>query len=99
MIISWLFKWTRGDAGSLVAYLFTSSLKSSVASFLSFLVVIFGAISSGMFTTESGEFVGWMNVLGFGFTTGAGTDSMVNKGKRPEWSEDKRKEATDGPKT
>jgi hypothetical protein len=93
-IVSWLVKWSSGDAHSLMDYCFRNSFKRTVASVLTFLGIIVGAIASDMFKTDSGEFVGWMNVLVNGFTVGFGSDASINKGKRVVWTEDKRAEAS-----
>jgi len=89
-LVSWLAKWSAGEAGNLLDYCFRNSTKRTVAAALSFLGIILTAITSDMFTSSSGEFVGWMNVLFNGFAVGFGSDSAINKGKRAEWSGEKR---------
>jgi len=93
MLLSWLAKWSAGEAHGLIDYCFKNQIKRSVASALTFLGIVFGAITSDMFTSSSGEFVGWMNVLVNGFAVGFGSDSAINKGNRVAWSDEKRARA------
>ena len=89
-IASWLIKWSNDDAAGLVEYCFRNSFKRTVASVLSFLGIVFGFIALEIFTTDSGEFVGWMNVMVNGFMAGIGSDATINKGKRVTWTEAQR---------
>jgi hypothetical protein len=93
MLVSWLAKWSAGEAHGFLAYCFKNQIKRSVASVLTFLGVILTAVTSDMFTSASGEFVGWTNVLVNGFAVGFGSDSAINKGQRTVWTENKRAEA------
>lgn len=94
-MISWLIKWSVGEAGGLIDYCFRSSFKRTVGAVMTFLSLIVGFIVSDMFRTEGGDFVGWMNVMVNGFMAGSGSDAIINKGKRVEWTNDKRaKEVT-----
>jgi hypothetical protein len=89
-MISWLIKWSSGEAHGLIDYCFKNSIKRTVAAVMAFLGLVAGFIVSDMFTTASGEFVGWMNVMVNGFMAGSGSDAIINKGKRTEWSAEKR---------
>jgi len=95
MLVSWLAKWSAGEAHGLLDYCFKNQIKRSVASVLTFLGVILTAVTSDMFTSSSGEFVGWMNVLVNGFAVGFGSDSAINKGKRTAWTDEKRAETVE----
>lgn len=89
-LVSWLVKWTNGEASGLLDYCFKNSAKRTAASVLAFLGVIAGFIALEIFTTASGEFVGWMNVMVNGFMAGSGSDAMINKGKRLVWDQQTR---------
>jgi len=91
-LVSWLAKWSQGDAHGLLEYTLKNNFKRTVASILSALGFIIGLVTSGIFHTESGEFVGWAIVMINGFGVGFGSDSAINKGKRVSWTDEKRKE-------
>lgn len=91
-LVSWLAKWSQGDAHGLLDYCFRNNWKRTIASVLTALGVVLGMVTSGVYMTDGGEFVGWALVLSNGFAVGFGSDSAINKGKRVEWSADKRKE-------
>ena len=91
MLASWFGKWVQGDTGGLWQYVITGNLKPTLASVFSFLGVALAAIASDIFTTDSGEFVGWLNLAVFAFSNGAGIDAVVNKGKKPIWTKEQRK--------
>lgn len=78
---SWLLKWARKEAGCLVNYVFTDDIRYTVLAASGFLGICITALSSGIFVTEQGQFVGWANVLWFGVTNGFGADVAINKGK------------------
>ena len=91
MLASWFGKWVQGDTGGLWDYIVTGNLKRTLASVFSFGGVALAAIAADMFTTDAGDFVGWLNVVAFGFSNGMGIDAVVNKGKRQEWTTKERK--------
>lgn len=73
--------------------LFKGRWKSVLASWFTFIGWSAGCVSAGMFVTDNGDFVGWMNVLSFGLTSGLGIDAVANKGFKPTrmaWSPEER---------
>lgn len=80
MLASWLLKWARGQAGALQRYLFTEDVRYTVLAVAAYFGICLTAISSGIFVTDDGVFVGWANVLWFGLTNGFGADTVANKG-------------------
>ena len=91
-LVSWLAKWSQGEAHGLLDYCFKNNLKRTVASVLSALGIVIGLITSGIFMTEDDVFVGGALVVINGFAVGFGSDSAINKGKRVAWGDEKRKE-------
>ena len=92
---NWLSKWAKNEIeGSLWCYLFHASVRRTLLSFLSFIGASAAAIGAGIFVTGEGHFVGWSNVLWFGFTNGFAVDAIVNKGNRFPWSPEAREKAT-----
>lgn len=92
MIGNYTIKWLRGDIeGSLIDYCFRYHFKATLLSFFGFLGLAITSVYSGIFTSESGGFVGWANVLWFGLTNGFAVDAIANKGKRAVWTAKKRK--------
>lgn len=80
MFASWLLKWARGQAAPLYRYLFTDDVRFTVLAAAAYFGICLTAISSGIFVTDEGVFVGWANVLWFGLTNGFGADTVANKG-------------------
>jgi hypothetical protein len=97
-VMSWLTKWSQGEAQSFFDYAFKSSLKRTVAAVLSGLGIILGLVASDIYITND-IFVGWAIVLTEGFMIGFGSDSAINRGKRVEWDEGKRLAARNGQST
>jgi len=84
MMAHYLMRWLNGEiSGSLVRYLFTDYPRRTLLAFAGIIGVALTAITSGVFETDSGEFVGWLNVLWVGLTNGYAADSVANKGARP----------------
>lgn len=95
MLANYTVKWFRKDSGGgLLAYLFRDHVKRTMLSVFSMVGAALGVVASGVFETPSGEFVGWFIVLYTGATTGFTIDAVANKGKRAEWSAEKRAEVT-----
>jgi hypothetical protein len=108
LVANWLVKWSKGEVGSLRAYLFRSNVRRSLLSVFMMVGTFLTAVMSGVFFTEAvaaagscvpdspdavvagKTFVGWVNVLWVGATTGFGIDATINKGEREVWSADKR---------
>lgn len=81
MMAHYAVRWARGEiVGSLANYLFTDYLKSTILAVMLLTSMATAAIISNVFVTETGAFVGWVNVLWFGITNGYASDSMANKG-------------------
>lgn len=95
-----------GDiAGSPIDYFFRDNVWRSVGAVSAMAAELFAEIGTGLFTTEAGLFVGWGLVIVSGIKSGYVGDSLINKGKRVEWTTEKReavavvKEAVDVPTT
>ncbi len=77
----YLMRWLNGEiTGSLARYLFLDYPRRTLLAFAGVVGIALTAITSGVFETESGEFVGWLNVLWIGLTNGYASDSVANKG-------------------
>lgn len=84
-------KWLHDEiSGNLFSYLFMQYPRRTLLSFSAYVAWVVGLVGTGLFTTPSGEFVGWGVVMILGFTNGYGVDSLANKGKRTEWSPEER---------
>lgn len=81
LLASWLWKYSNGQVGCLVDYLFREKRLRTLASVLSMVGGSLAAIAAGVFVTDSGEFVGWLNVLAWGANAGFGVDLAVNRGE------------------
>lgn len=80
MMSHYFTRWAKGEiAGSLFTYLFASSARHTALAFIVMMSSAVTAITSGVFSTESGAFVGWLNVMWFGITNGYAADSIANK--------------------
>lgn len=98
----YVIKWTRGEIeGSLWNYMFIDNPRRSWLSITLVVGELLGEVSSGLFTTGTGQFVGWGIVLLSGLKSGYTIDSVANKSDRPEWSPEERayKAAVEAEKT
>lgn len=86
-IASWLWKWSQGNAG-----LKHFNLKYTIGQVLWLAGSAIAAIFTVGFSTESGEFFGWLSVLWLGAMTGFGGEV---KTERPVW--DAQTRAAQGP--
>jgi hypothetical protein len=76
--------------GNPIDYFFRENAWRSIGAAVAMAIELFGEVGTGLFTTEAGQFVGWGIVILSGLKTGYLGDSVINKGKRPEWTERKR---------
>ena len=80
-------KWLAGEADNPITWII-SHPKRTVAAVITNLTGMVYLVSTGALTGMALE-----AVIIFGMWQGLGTDSLLNKGDRPEWTEEKRKEA------
>lgn len=91
MAANYVVKWAQGDiAGSLWRYMFVDDPRRSWLAICILLTELIGEVSTGLFTTTTGEFVGWGMVLLNGLKSGYFIDSAANKGGRPVWTSSQR---------
>ena len=80
MMAHYFTRWAKGEIqGSLFTYLFGTCVRSTALAFSVIVGAAITAITSGVFITESGTFVGWLNVMWFGITNGFASDSIANR--------------------
>ncbi|TXH19807.1 MAG: hypothetical protein E6R03_00070 [Hyphomicrobiaceae bacterium] len=89
MGMNWLVKWLRNELPCFVTYMFKSEAKRSVLSILTLAGTVLAAIATNVFVIDD-RFVGWLNVLWTGATTGFAVDATMNKGSREAWTEEER---------
>lgn len=81
MMAHYFTRWAKGEIqGSLLTYLFDSYARRTAMAVTILVGMSITAITSGVFESDSGTFVGWLNVLWFGVTNGYASDSIANKG-------------------
>ena len=80
--------------GNPIDYFFRDNLWRSIGAATAVAVELFGEVGSGMFTTDTGAFVGWGIVLLSGLKTGYVGDSLINKSDRAEWTPEQRAAAS-----
>lgn len=80
LMASWLWKFSNKQVGCFTKYLFTEEWVRSLASVMGMTGTALVAVMARVFETESGEFVGWLNVLWWGAQSGFGIDLAVNRG-------------------
>lgn len=91
MLTNYGVKWLKGEiGGSLIKYLFFNNIRGTLLSFFTTVGVGIGAITSGVFETAGGEFVGWFNVMWISLTNGFMWDATMNQGERPVWTQKQR---------
>lgn len=82
-IASYIFKWANGYTNvSFIDYFFRSNARRTVLAGIAFFTTIFSGTALGAFVTPDGVFVGWLNVLWVGVSTGFTVDAAVNKAAR-----------------
>lgn len=80
MVAHYFRKWLSGEiSGSLIDYLFIQYPRRTAGSFCAYIGWIVSLVGTGVFTTSSGEFVGWGIVLLMGLSNGYSVDSLANK--------------------
>lgn len=89
MGMNWFVKWLRGELPCFVTYMFKSSVKRTILAVLTLAGTVMTAISTDIFVADQ-VFVGWLNVLWSGATTGFAVDATLNKGTREEWTPEER---------
>lgn len=95
MLVHYIRVWASGEAGgTLIDYLFRNHPRRTLLTIIAITGWSAGEVSTGLFTTAEGAFVGWGLVLLSGLKTGYAGDSILNKGKREEWTEEKRDDIT-----
>ncbi len=83
-----------GDiSGNPIDYFFRDNFWRSIGAAGAMASELFVEVSSSVFTTDAGIFVGWGIVLLSGLKSGYLGDSVINKGKRIEWTDQKREAA------
>ena len=80
-------------AGNPIDYFFRDNLWRSIGAASAMAAELFAEIGTGLFTSEAGLFVGWGIVLLSGLKTGYAADSLINRGSRIQWSDEKREAA------
>ena len=80
-------------SGSPVDYFFRDNLWRSIGAAIAVMGELVAEITSGLFFTDAGLFVGWAIVILSGIKTGYLGDSLVNKGQRVIWTEEQRESA------
>lgn len=81
MMAHYAMRWLQGQiTGGLFNYMFISYPKRTGLAYAGIIGAALTAIASNVFVTDSGEFVGWLNVIWFGLTNGYAADSVANKG-------------------
>jgi len=84
-------QWSEGGiSGNLFTYLFRQNPRRSMLSLFGIITWSLGEVSTGLFVSDAGVFVGWALVILSGLKTGYAGDSLLNKGGRAEWTEEQR---------
>jgi len=83
MIGNYTKRWLTGEiAGSLFDYMFRQHPRATMLAACSIAAELFGEVGLGLFTSASGEFVGWSMVIATALKSGYIFDSMANKGTK-----------------
>lgn len=88
-------RWLQGDIrGSLINYMFNQYPRRTILAVSGILGTSLTGITAGAFVNEAGMFVGWLNVLWVGLTTGYAADSVANRGATANSNDDASGEKT-----
>lgn len=84
VFVNYAVKWMKKEiAGSLGAYLFVDNVRGTLLSWTTTIGAGVAGITSGMFETPDGTFIGWFRVLVLCFGNGFFWDAVINKGQKP----------------
>jgi hypothetical protein len=82
VFFNYAVKWMKKEiAGSLWAYLFVDNARGTLLSWTSTVGAGVVGITSGMFETPDGTFIGWFRTLVLCFGNGFFWDAVMNRGK------------------
>lgn len=85
MMAHYFTRWAKSEIqGSLITYMFGTCVRSTALAFTVMVGSGITAITSGVFVSETGAFVGWLNVMWFGITNGYAADSIANRSPTKE---------------
>jgi hypothetical protein len=85
VFFNYAVKWMKKEiAGSLTAYLFHDNVRATLLSVCSTVGAGVVGITSGMFETPDGSFIGWFRTLVLAFGNGFFWDAVVNRGASPK---------------
>ncbi len=91
MLVNYLRRWLAEEiSGSLVDYMFRQNPRRTMLAVFGIVSWCAGEVASGLFVTGGGEFIGWGLVILSGLKTGYAGDSLINKGGRTVWTEERR---------
>ena len=81
VLVHYAVKWMKKEIeGSLFAYLFVDNVRGTLLSWTSTIGAGVVGITSGMFETPDGSFIGWFRTLVLCFGNGFFWDAVMNKG-------------------
>lgn len=83
IIASWLWKWSKGEATGVSHF----TLRYGISQVIWLVGSAIGAIFTIKFSTDSGEFFGWLSVLWAGALAGFGGEIKTEK---VEWTPEQR---------
>lgn len=82
VLFHYAVKWMKKEiAGSLYTYLFVDNVRGTLLSWTSTVGAGAVGITSGMFETPDGTFIGWFRTIVLCFGNGFFWDAVMNKGK------------------
>jgi hypothetical protein len=83
VMVNYAVKWMKKEiAGSLFAYLFVDNFRGTLLSWTTTAGAGIAGITSGMFETPDGTFIGWFRALVLCFGNGFFWDAVMNRGKQ-----------------
>lgn len=84
VFFNYAVKWMKKEiVGGLWPYLFVDNVRGTLLSWTSTIGAGVVGITSGMFETPDGTFIGWFRVLVLCFGNGFFWDAVLNKGAKP----------------
>lgn len=91
IVAHYLRLWASGQiAGSLGDYLFTQHPRNTFLAILGAASLSVGEVSANLYQSVAGDVLSWSIIFVSGFKNGYATDSLLNKFKRAEWSDEER---------
>lgn len=91
MVAHYVRQWATGQiSGGLWTYLFVQCPRNTLLALIGAAMVSAGEVSMDLYQSAGGDVFSWWLIIISGFKNGYATDSLINRARRAEWSQEQR---------